>query len=730
MRNRGTLPRVEPLSRRAFVKLSTAAGLLLGVQLPGCAPVAEQGDGAATGLRDELDPSAAPIVANAFVAISPDDIVTVTVHFQEMGQGTATGCATLVAEELDADWADVRVAYAPANAALYRNLAMGFQGTGGSSAMRGCYEQMRKAGAGARALLVQAAAAKWSVSASEVTVVDGVVSHASGQKARFGELASLAAQQKLPAEVTLKDPAKFKLIGKDGLRRVDTLAKSDGTQTYTIDVKLPGLLTAVIVRKPSFSAKLVSFDAAPALAVRGVTDVVQIPEGVAVVGTGMWPALKGSRALQVEWDQSADAALSSEGIFAEYRTRAATPGAQVTKSPDAEAKLAAAAKKLEAVYELPYLAHAPMEPLNCVAWLHDGMLETWTAHQIQTIDHQQAARAAGLPQDKVVLHTLPAGGSFGRRASFTADYVVEAVNVAKAINGRAPVRVQRTREDDMRAGQYRPLNVHKVTAGLSADGKLEVWRHTIVGQPVLAQSLGPVDPMAIEGAWPLPYAVPSAWVDLHSTKQAVTTLPWRSVGHSFNAFVVETMIDELAEAAGEDPVAFRLARLTDKPRHRAVLSLCAEKSGWGTPAPEGTARGIVQHASFSSFVAIAVEVRLRDDGTPKVERAVVAVDCGVVINPDVVRAQMEGGLGFGLSAALYSELNIDKGAVKEGNFDTYPTLRIDEMPKVEVHIVASSEKPTGVGEIAVPPIGPAVANALYKLTGKRVRRLPIVRYEG
>ncbi|MET0340453.1 MAG: xanthine dehydrogenase family protein molybdopterin-binding subunit [Polyangiales bacterium] len=740
MRNRTfQTPEVEPISRRSFVKLATAAGLLLGVQLPGCAPGAEGllSDDEADGLRQAIDPAnpaTAAFAPNAFVRISDDNWVTVMVKFQEMGQGTATGCATLVAEELDADWARVRVAYAPSNPAVYNNVLFGpVQGTGGSTAMRGSFMQLRQAGATARALLVAAAAAQWKVAASTITVANGVVS-GGGKRATFGELAKLAAAQPVPATPpALKAATAFKLIGKNNLQRVDTAAKSNGTALYTIDVKLPGLLTAVIARPPTFNAKLVSFDPAPALAVKGVTDVVQVPEGVAVVANGMWPAIKGRRALKVEWDVSPDAALSSETMYEDYKKLAATPGAVVNKAPGTDAALAAAPKKVEAVYEFPFLAHAPIEPLNCVAWFHDGKLETWSGHQFHSFDHQNAAAASGLPAASIQLNTLVAGGSFGRRSNQWSDFVVEAINVAKAIKRPVPVRVQRTREDDMTAAQYRPLYVHNVSAGLGADGKVAGWKHTVVGQAIY-QAGNPIGPNSvgndgstIEGMWPQQYAIPNMSVEMHSPKQPIRPLWYRSVGHTHNAFVVETVLDELAVAAGKDPVAFRLELLGDRPRHRAVLQLAAEKFGWSKAPAAGRAYGIALHESFASYVAMAVEVSLREDKTPKVERVVATVDCGVAINPDIIRSQIEGGLGFGLASALYGDLNIVKGALEETNFDLYRLMRIDDMPKVEVHIVPSPAAPTGVGEIGVPPIAPAVANALFKLTGKRTRRLPFSR---
>lgn len=729
---RQTTPSV---SRRSFVKIGVAAGFMLGMQLPACAP---GDDGEQGGDGNEIDDQAATaanaFAPNAFLRITPNNRVTVLVRYQEMGQGAATGVATLIAEELDADWTKVDLEYAPSDATLYANPLFGtVMGTGASTALRGSWQQMRRAGATARAMLVSAAASKWSVPASEIVVSKSVLTHRSGKRATFGQLASLAAQQPVPTDAPLKAASAYKLIGKSETRRLDSRAKNQGKATYTIDVKLPGMLTAVIARPPTVSAKVVSFDATAARAVRGVTDVVQVPEGIAVVANGMWPALKGRDALKIKWDTSADEGLSTAAILADYRKLAAQPGTSVTRSVNTASALQFAKQTIEATFEFPYVAHAPIEPLNCVAWLHDGQLETWSAHQIQTLDHRNAAEAAGLPMDKVQLHTLPAGGSFGRRCNVWSDYVVEAVNVAVAIKGRAPVRVQRTREDDTRAGHYRPLFVHKVKVGLDAQGAIAGWQHTLVGQSIYqaGPAFGPnsqgIDPTSLEGLWPTPYAIPNISIDLHSPKQPVRPLWLRSVGHSHTAFVIETLLDELAEKAKKDPVQFRLALLANKPRNANVLKLLAEKSGWGTPLPEGRARGLALHESFETVVGQVVEVSLAPDGSPKVERAVVVVDCGLAVNPEVVAGQMEGGLGFGLSIALFGEVTIDRGRVQQANFDSYRLLTMPEMPAVEVHIVPSTEPPTGVGEVAVPPIAPAVANAFYKLTGKRVRALPFVK---
>lgn len=711
------------LNRRQFLKAASAAGLLIAVQLP----LGRKVQAADSGTVARFEP-------NAFVRITPDNWVIVVVKHHEMGQGTTTGIATLVAEELDADWARVRAEYAPSNPQLYNNLAWGpVQGTGGSSAMRAGFEQMRKAGATARVLLVQAAAQAWKVPANEIAVSKGVLTHKSGKRATFGELAIAASKLPVPKDVKLKDASKFTLIGSDATRRLDSAAKSNGTAVYTIDVKLPGLLTAVVLHPPAFGARLRSFDAAAAKQIPGVTDVVQIPEGVAVVATSMWAALRGRDAVKANWDTSASARISSENLFTEYRKLALKPGTPAVRSDQTASQLAKAAKTIDAVYEFPYLAHATMEPMNCVAWLHDGQLETWSGHQVQTLDHMNAAKAAGLPMEKVKLNTLVSGGSFGRRANYQADYVVEAVHVAKAIDGKAPVRVQATRESDLHAAQYRPLFVHAAKVGIDAQGTIVGWQHRIVGQSI--QAGGPqarkdgVDPTSVEGVWPTPYSIPNISVDLHSPVQPIRVLWWRSVGHTHTAYVMETLMDELATAAGKDAVEFRLGLLKDKPRHVAALELAADKAGWGKPLPAGVARGIAVHESFESVVAQVAEVSLLPNGKPRVHRVVVGVDCGTAINPDVVRAQMEGGVGFALSAAMYSELTIEQGKVKQSNYHDYRVLRIDEMPKVEVHIVPSRAEPTGVGEPGVPPLAPAVANALYQLTGERVRRLPFARYK-
>jgi isoquinoline 1-oxidoreductase beta subunit len=719
----GATPIKPGLNRRDFLKSGAAAGLVFGLQLP-LAKKAFAADAVGEVPAGQFAP-------NAFIRIAPDNVVTLVIKHHEMGQGATTGLATILCEELDADLPTVKTEYAPANVELYKNLAFGAQGTGGSTAIANSWDQLRKAGATGRAMLVSAAAKRWNVPASSIKVSKGVVSSGT-HKATFGELAVDAATQPVPANVPLKDPKNFVLIGKDETRRLDSQAKCTGTATYTIDVKLPGLLTAVIARPPAFGAKLVSFDAASAKKIKGVTDVVEVPEGVAIVAKGMWPALQGRRALKVKWDSSA-ARLNTADLYADYLKLAESGSGVVNINVDKNtaAQLKKAAKSVDAVYEFPYLAHAPMEPLNCVAWLHDGMLETWGAHQFPSFDHMFAAKAAGLPPEKVKLHTLISGGSFGRRANAASDFTVEAVNVAKAIGRPVPVRVQRTREDDMRAGWYRPLYVHKVKAGVDAKGELLAWQHAIVGQsimagtPMAAMIKNGNDSSSTEGVWPTPYKIPAMSADLYSPVQDVKPLWWRSVGNTHTAYVMETMLDELATSAKQDPLAYRLKLLKDEPRMAGVLRLAADKAGWNKPMPAGKARGIAAHFSFETYVAQIAEVSLKADGTPKVDRVIVAVDCGVAVNPDQIKAQMEGCVGFALAAALYGEIEIENGAVKQGNYHDYKVLRISEMPVVEVHIVNSQHAPSGVGEPGVPPLAPAVANALAKLSGQRVRRLPL-----
>ncbi|MGZ5842052.1 MAG: molybdopterin cofactor-binding domain-containing protein [Xanthobacteraceae bacterium] len=639
----------------------------------------------------------------------------------------------MVAEELDADWAQIRVESAPADASKYANLAFGtIQGTGGSSAMANSWMQLRNAGATARAMLVAAAAAEWNVPAASLTVERGVVRHApSNRQATFGDLAAKAASQPAPDKVALKDPKDFKLIGQK-LPRVDIPGKTNGTAQFTIDVTFPNMLVAVLQRPPLFGATVKSFDATATKAVPGVVEVLQVPRGVAVVAKSFWAAKLGRDALKVAWDDSKAEKRGTAAIMAEYRTLAEQPGKPARKEGDAAAALKGAAKLITATYEFPYLAHAPMEPLDAVVKLDADSCEIWCGDQFQTVDQGNAAATAGLKPEQVKIHTLLAGGSFGRRANMGSDYIVEAVSVAKALGANGiPVKLQWTREDDIRGGLYRPLYLHRLEAALDNNGQLVGWQHRIVGQSIIAGTAfsavmikDGIDGTSVEGAANLPYAVPNMSVELSTTETGVPVLWWRVVGSSHTAYATEAFIDEIAHAAGKDPFAFRQAMLEHHPRHKAVLELAAKAAGWGSPLPKGKGRGIAVAEAFGTYVAQVAEVTVAPNGKVKVDRVVCAVDCGTPINPDVITAQMEGGIGFGLGAALYGATTLKDGQVEQTNFDAYQVLRIDEMPKVEVHIVPSPEAPTGVGEPGVAPVGPAVANAVFAATGKRLRVLP------
>ncbi|MDH7798016.1 MULTISPECIES: xanthine dehydrogenase family protein molybdopterin-binding subunit [unclassified Beijerinckia] len=717
-------------TRRHFLigTAATAAGLTVGYQLVVAAPALAQ---AAT----------APNPFQAYVGITANNRIVIHSSQFEMGQGSYFGVATLVMEELGGDWSQVDVIGASGNPSLYGNLAMGgaFQGTGGSTSMASSWERYRKAGATARAMLVAAAAKQWNVPESEIKVAAGTLSNASGRTATFGDLATAAAALPVPTNVPLKPRERWTQIGSSTLKRYDSAGKTNGKQPYTIDLKMDGLLTAVMIHPPKFGAQVKSFDASKAKALNGIVDVVQIPRGVAVVGRDMWTALKGRDLTTVLWDESNAEQRGSADLLNEYEKLAKGPAA-VTARNDGDvagafANAGAGAQTIEAAYEFPYLAHAAIEPLNAVARIsEDGRVDVWGGHQMPDLYQAIAAQVAGTTPDKVSLHVMKTGGSFGRRAVSDGDLIAEAVAIAKALGPGKPVKVQWTRENDMRGGRYRPAYVHAMKASLDKDGKLVALYDHIVGQSIMDG--GPfammikdgIDPTSVEGAATMPYAIPNLKIDLTTVATKIPVLWWRSVGSTHTAYAVETFIDELAAAAKRDPIDFRLAMLDKHPRHAAVLKLAAEKAGWGTPLAQGRFRGVALHESFSTFVAQVVEITVKSGADFSVDRVVCAVDCGTAINPDQVRAQMEGGIGFGLGAILQEELTLTGGVVDQQNYDTYTPLRINQMPKVEVHIVASNEPPTGVGEPGVPPIGPAVANALRAATGKTVRKLPILKH--
>lgn len=673
-----------------------------------------------------------------YIRIGTDNQVTIASAHMDMGQGIYHGIATLVNEELGADWAQLRVEGGWGNTALYGNVGWGgtVQGTGGSTGTPSSFDRYRKAGAAARIMLVQAAAAEWNVPAAEVQVEKGILRHGN-RYLSFGNVVARAMTLPVPQDIPLKPREQWIYIGKDRdvLRKYDSLAKSNGRQTFTIDVRLPGLLTAVMIHPPVFGAKVKSFDASKTKGMRGVVDVVQIPRGIAVVADNMWRALKARDAVTVEWDETGAETRSSPELLAQYRELARTPGQAVaTNTGDANAALAGAAKVIEATYSFPYLAHAALEPMNAVARIENGRVEVWGGHQMPDLYQALAASVAGVTPDKVSLTVMKTGGGFGRRAVTDGDIITEAVAVSKALGGR-PVKVQWTRENDMRAGRYRPAYVHALKAGLDAEGRLVAWHNHIVGQSIIAGTpfaagmiQNGVDVTSVEGAAKLPYDIPNMRVELTTPQVGVPVLWWRAVGSTHTAYAVEAFLDEVAAAAGKDPVAFRLELLKDHPRHAAVLKLAAEKAGWAEPAAPGRFRGVALAESFDTIVAEIAEISM-EGTTPRVHRVTCAVDCGIAVNPDNVRAQMEGGIGFGLGAILKSQITLDKGRVVEGNFDGYEVLRLEEMPSIDVHIVPSAEAPTGVGEPGVPPIGPAVANAVFAATKRRMRVLPFTRPE-
>ncbi len=695
------------ISRREFLvkTASVGAGLTLGVYLTGCSREDDTRPEAGPGKAGGEVVAAAKFEPNAFVRINADNTVTVIIKHLEMGQGTYTGLATLVAEELDAAWSQVRVEAAPANPALYNNLFWGpMQGTGGSTALANSFEQMRKAGAAARHMLVTAAANKWNVNADEITVRDGILRHqASNNQARFADMAPLAATLPVPEDVFLKEPDEFRLIGQH-VPRKDSVAKVNGTAIYTLDIQLPGMLTALVAHPPRFGAKLKSFDASKAKAIKGVSDVVEIPTGIAVLAKDFWSAKKGRDALRIEWDNANAFRLGSDELLAKYKTLADKPGMIARNEGDTSKALQDGKQVLQAAFEFPYLAHAAMEPMNCVVQIKPDGCEFWYGAQTNTMDQLAVAKLLGLQPEQVKINMLYAGGSFGRRANPASDYVLEAVTIAKAVNATMPIKLVWTREDDMQAGYFRPMYYHKLEAALDKDGNPLAWQHRIVGQSILAGTAfepmlvkDGVDQTSVEGASNIPYAIPNLRIELHTPVLPVPVQWWRSVGSSHTAFAVETFIDELA----------------------------AEKAGWGSPMEPGRGRGIAVHESFNSYVAQVAEVTLHANKTFTVDRVVIAVDCGIAVNPDVIRAQMEGGMGYGLAAALSSQITLLDGGVAQSNFHDYTVLRIDQMPKVEVHMVKSDLPPTGVGEPATPVIAPAVANALYQASGQRLYALPL-----
>lgn len=702
-------------SRRKFLKQSTAAsgGLILGFTLPGATRLAE------------AQAANTPAQINAFLKIAANNDVTIVCGLSEMGQGVHTAIPMILADELDADWRRVRVEQAPVDQA-FNNPIFNMQATGGSTAVRGHWEPMRKVGATARAMLVTAAAEQWQVNAAECRTENGFVVHKSGKRASYGSLAARAAKLTPPADVALKNPSQFKIIGKSGIKRLDTPAKVNGTAKYGIDVYLPDMLTAVIARPPVLGAKVVSVDDAKAKAIKGVRQVVQIPSGVAVLADGYWQAKLGRDALDIKWDLGANAKLSSDDVTKMLR-EGANAGGKVGRN-EGDVKAVSGAKMVEAEYEAPYISHSCMEPLNCTSWVKGDSVEIWAGTQSQGPSRGILAQVASVQPANVKVNTMYLGGGFGRR--FAPDPVIDSTVLSK-MTGK-PVKLVYSREDDTRGYYYRPASVTKFQGGVDASGKL-VSFNAVVASPSIMQGSGfmkipenGVDHFAVEGIEDFPYNVPNIHVEYAQKEPGAQVWFWRSVGHSQNSFFCESFVDELAHAAGKDPYEFRRAMLDKQPRYKAVLEMAAEKAGWGKPLPAGVHRGIAVVFSFGSWVAEVAEISMQPNGLPKVHRVVAAIDCGQVVNPDIVRRQVESSIVYGLTAALYGKLTFKDGGIEQSNFHDYQMLRMPEMPRVEVHIVPSTDKPGGVGEPGTPPLAPAVANAMFAATGKRVRKLPFI----
>jgi isoquinoline 1-oxidoreductase subunit beta len=662
---------------------------------------------------------------NAFLRVGVDDSINIILSHVEMGQGVWTTLSMLIAEELDADWKNITIEHSPAGKS-YIHTAYGMQITGGSSSTWSEFDRYRKAGATARVLLIQAAAEKFKVNPADCHTENGMVI-CGNQKASYGELATAAAALPPPDKVELRKPEQWKYIGK-GIKRLDAPDKVNGVAKYGMDVHFPGLLTALVAHAPVIGGKVISFDATAAKAVAGVRDVVQIPTGVAVIGDHFWAAKKGRDALKIVWDPGPNAGLSSTTQLSDYQQLAGTKGLPALEKGNVETGLSKAAKIIEAEYSLPYLAHAAMEPLNCTVKISDGKCEIWTGTQMPMIDQAAAAKILGLAPEQVNIQTPYLGGGFGRRATPTADFVSEAVEIAKA-SGKF-IKMVWTREDDMRAAYYRPAFLHRMRIGVSSEGYPVAWQQTIVGQSIMAgtpfEEKDPIDGASVEGVNDSPYmtTVADAYIGLHSPKLPVHVLWYRSVGHTHTGYVMETIIDDLAHQAGKDPVDYRRRLLKDQARHLGALNLAVEKAGWGKPLPKGHFQGVAVHEAFRSFVAQVAEVSVDERGHVKIHKVVCAIDCGLAVNPDGVRAQMESGIVFGITMALYGEISIEKGMVQQSNFHDYRIARMNESPVIEVYIVPSTGEMGGAGEPCVPPTAPALANAIFAATGRRLRKLP------
>jgi isoquinoline 1-oxidoreductase beta subunit len=702
------------LSRRSFLVTSAAVagGLVLSLSLPFGRSEAANGD--------EFAP-------NAFIRIGKDGQVVLTMPYVEMGQGTYTSIAMLIAEELDVSLKQVRLEHAPPNEKLYANPLLGVQATGNSNAMRGGWKPLREAGAIARTMLVAAAAKRWDVDPKSCRTEDGEVSHTpTNRRLTYGELASESAKMPVPINVALKSPEEFKLIGKP-VKRLDAPSKVNGTAVYGIDARPPGVKFATLAQSPVFGGRVRNVDDSAARAVKGVRQIIRLDDAVAVVADHMGAAKKGLAALKIDWDDGPHARLTTEDIARELDQATLGSGAVAQNIGDTDKAMAGAAAKVEATYQVPFLAHATMEPMNCTVHLRKDECEIWIGNQALARVEAMAAKAAGLPPEKVIVHNHLIGGGFGRRLE--ADGAVRAVEVAKQVDG--PVKVVWTREEDIQHDMYRPYWFDRISAGLDDQGRPVAWNNRFAGSSVIARWLPPgfkdgLDPDSTEGAIDLVYDLPNFHVEFVRVEPpGIPTAFWRSVGPSHNVFVTESFIDEMAAAAKQDPVVYRRSLLDKSPRAKAVLDLAAEKAGWGQPLPKGSGRGVSLQFVFGSYMANVAEVEVSKEGAVRIRRVVSAIDCGTVVNPNTVQAQIQSGIIFGATAALYGEITLKNGRVEQSNFDSYQMIRMNEAPVIEVHVVKSAEPPGGMGETGTSAIVPAIANAIYAATGKRLRKMPV-----
>ena len=715
-------------SRRDVLKVGLGAGgaLFFVFGLPTLAQRLQPDPGSAVA-KSAAEPEAAPFVPNAFIRIPPSGPVTLTMPYVEMGQGTYTSIPMLIAEELDLDLSQVRLEHAPPDEKLYANPLLGVQATGNSNAIRGAWQPLREAGAKARAILIAAAAKRWNVEPSSCGTERGEVVHPStNRRIAYGELVTDAAAMPVPDKVALKQPKDFRLIGTPA-KRLDLPAKVNGTATFGIDARLPGMAFATLAQSPAFGGRVKSVDDRAAKAVKGVRQIVRLDDAVAVVADHMGAAKKGLAALTIEWDDGPHAALNTSDILAELEQATQKPAVVAQRIGDANSAISGATTKVEATYHVPFLAHATMEPMNCTVHMRPDACEIWVGTQAIARVQRAAAKVAGLPVDKVIVHNHLIGGGFGRRLE--SDGVERAVQIAMQVD--SPVKVVWTREEDIQHDMYRPMFFDRLSAGLDASGKPVAWSNRFAGSSIIARWLpaafnNGLDPDTTEGAINLVYNFPNLQVEYARVEPpAIGTAFWRSVGPSHNVFVTESFIDELAAAAGQDPVAYRLDLLDKSPRARGVLALAAEKSGWGAKLPARAGRGVSLQNAFGSYMALVAEIEAAKSGDVRVRRVICAVDCGIVINPDTIRAQMQSAVVFGITAALHGEITLKNGRVEQANFDTYQMLRIDEAPTIEVHIVPSNEPPGGMGEAGTSAIVPAVTNAIFAATGKRLRQLPV-----